>query len=259
MSTNNPYRFQVLTLFPDLIQGAVSHSIVGRAIAAGIIAVDALDIRDQTDDRHRTVDDVPYGGGAGMVMKAEPVVRTLRIATNAVPEARVILLSASGRPFTQSRAREYTTLPGLVLVCGHYEGIDERVALHYVDEEISVGDYVLSGGEIPALVILDAVARLIPGVLGNTTSLSEESHESGLLEYPQYSRPVDFEGHRVPEVLLSGNHARIASWRREQSIEKTRRNRPDLHARMAPDLPAPKRPPRLGRPATPPDDQEECP
>ena len=254
-----PYRFEVLTLFPNMILGAIGHSIVGRAISSGLVQVHAQDIRDQTDDRHRTVDDVPYGGGAGMVMKAEPVVRTLRIAREAIPNGRVVLMSASGRPFTQAKVREYATLPGLILVCGHYEGVDERVAEHYVDEELSIGDYVLSGGEIPALVVLDAVVRLIPGVLGNTSSLAEESHESGLLEYPQYSRPVAFEGYRVPDVLLSGNHAEIARWRRQAALEKTRRNRPDLIAKLPVSTPATNSvPPRLGRPLDPrPDDPSD--
>jgi len=248
-SETKPYRFDVLTLFPNLILGAISHSIVGRAIAAGLLQVQARDIRDQTDDRHRTVDDVPYGGGAGMVMKAEPVVRTLCIAREAMPNGHVVLMSASGRPFTQAKAREYSAMPGLILVCGHYEGVDERVAENYVDEELSIGDYVLSGGEIPALVVLDAVARLLPGVLGNTSSLAEESHESGLLEYPQYSRPPEFEGHRVPDVLLSGNHAEIARWRHRQALDKTQRNRPDLYAKIPAPTPVPPRATsHLGRP-----------
>jgi len=231
---SDPYRFQVLTLFPEMIRQAVSHSVLGRAIAAGLIEVRTYDIRDHTSDRHRTADDEPYGGGPGMVMKVEPVARCLKqVREEAARGTRAFLLSASGVLFDQEMARAFAQEPGLILVCGHYEGVDERVAEHYVDGEICIGDYVLSGGEIAALAVLDAVARLLPGVLGNCASLEEESHARGLVEYPQYTRPAEFEGHRVPEVLLSGNHAEVRRFREQAAIEKTRRNRPDLFARRA--------------------------
>lgn len=224
----DPYIFTVLSIFPDLIKDVVKYSILGRAITNHIIKVNAIDIRDFTTDRHRTTDDQPYGGGPGMVMKVEPIARAIRKAKQDSPSSPVILLSASGRLFTQSLAKSFVDKKGLILVCGHYEGVDERIAEFYVDEEISIGDYVLSGGELPALVVIDAVARLLPGVVGNTASLSEESHQYGLLEYPQYTRPAEFEGFRVPEVLLSGNHAEIAKFRRTKALEKTRKMRPDL-------------------------------
>lgn len=248
-----PYVFHVLTLFPEMIRQAVGHSVLGRAVKAGLLEVRVYDIREHTSDRHRTADDEPYGGGPGMVMKVEPVARCLaRARAEAAPGTRALLMSASGVLFHQAMARALAREPGLILVCGHYEGVDERVARHYVDGEVSIGDYVLSGGEVPALVVLDAVARLIPGVVGNRDSLAEESHEEGLVEYPQYTRPAEFEGHRVPEVLLSGNHAEIRRFRREQALDKTRRNRPDLVARLSPE-PAQERsrPLRLGRPLDP--------
>jgi tRNA (guanine37-N1)-methyltransferase len=247
-----PFVFEVLTLFPEMVRQAVSHSILGRAVASGAIAVRVRDIRDHTTDRHRTADDVPYGGGAGMVMKVEPVAKCIREARLGAPGAPVVLMSASGRLFSQADARRYAAGTGLVLVCGHYEGVDERVAEHYVDEEVAIGDYVLSGGEVPALAVLDAVARLLPGVVGNRGSLLEESHEGGMLEYPQYTRPAEFQGRAVPEVLLSGNHGEVARWRKAAARAKTGRNRPDLAAHLPPE-PEPKRkgagkPARLGRP-----------
>jgi tRNA (guanine37-N1)-methyltransferase len=247
-----PYPFHVLSLFPDMIRGAVGHSVVGRALASGLVKVDCTDIRDFTTDRHRTVDDVPYGGGAGMVMKPEPLAAAIRKAREALPGALVVLMSASGPTFDQKTARRFASHEaGLVLVCGHYEGVDERIAQHFVDEEVSIGDYVLSGGELAALVVLDATARLLPGVLGNEGSLAEESHEAGLLEYPHYTRPAEFEGHAVPAILLSGNHGEVARWRRDQSVERTRRRRPDLAAgivEVPPHAPRPRQPARLGRP-----------
>lgn len=220
--------FHVLTLFPEMIRQATSWSILGRAISSGVITVRVHDIRDYTTDKHRTADDAPYGGGPGMVMKVEPVAKCLDAVRTESPDALAVLLSASGKKFDQRTARRYAASNGLILVCGHYEGVDERVALYCVDEEVSIGDYVVSGGELPALVVLDAVARLLPGVVGNLGSLSEESHESGLLEYPQYTRPAEFRGFKVPEVLLSGNHEEVARWRLEAALDKTRRNRPDL-------------------------------
>lgn len=232
-STADPYPIHVLTLFPEMIRQAVGHSVLGRGQAAGAFSVTAWDIRDFTTDRHRTADDVPYGGGAGMVMKPEPVARCLAAAREKAPGAIAVLLSASGRSFDQATARRFADhARGLILVCGHYEGVDERIAAHYVDEEVCIGDFVLSGGELAALIVLDATARLLPGVLGNRASLSDESHEAGLLEYPQYTRPPVFEGHEVPAILLSGNHAEVARWRREQALQKTRRMRPDIGARV---------------------------
>lgn len=227
------YQFSVLTLFPEMIRQAASHSIVARGVAAGRLDIQVTDIRDFTTDRHRTADDVPYGGGPGMVMKPEPLAAAIADARSRQPKACTVLMSASGRPFDQATARRYADLAGgLILICGHYEGVDERIALHFIDEEISIGDYVLSGGELAALVVLDAVSRLVPGVVGNQASLADESHESGLLEYPQFTRPQVFMGHAVPDVLLSGNHADVARYRRDAALAKTRRLRPDLAARV---------------------------
>jgi len=230
---SGPYPVTVVTIFPEMIRQAVDWSITARAIHAGLLEVRTIQVRDFTADRHRTVDDVPYGGGPGMVMKPEPLAAAIRAAREAQPGGRVALLSASGALFRQETARRYAANPGgLILVCGHYEGVDERIAEHYVDEELCIGDYVLSGGEPAALVVIDAVARLVPGVLGNEASLAEESHEHGLLEHPQYTRPPVFEGHPVPEVLLCGNHQEVARWRREAALAKTRRMRPDIGARV---------------------------
>lgn len=249
----SPYVFHVLTLFPEMVRQATAYSLLGRAIQAGLCEVRVYDIRDHTHDRHRTVDDEPYGGGPGMVMKVEPVVGCLAKArAEAALGTRAFLMSASGVLFNQAMARSLAADPGVILVCGHYEGVDERVAAHYVDGEVCIGDYVLSGGEVAALVVVETVARLIPGVVGNRESLTEESHEEGLVEYPQYTRPAEFEGHRVPEILLSGNHAEIRRFRREQALAKTRRNRPDLYARLRPDLGETSRVAlRLGRPPDP--------
>ncbi len=221
--------FHVLTIFPQLIMQAVDYSILGRAMKQGIVRVFAHDIRDFTHDRHRTTDDEPFGGGAGMVMKVEPVVQCLEYAVSKYGPGRVIVMSAAGRLFKQAVARELASCcDRLYLIAGHYEGIDERVTEHFADLELSIGDYVLSGGEYPALVVIDAVARLLPDVLGNRGSLAQESHEHGLLEYPQYTRPRDFRGIGVPQVLLSGNHAAIRKFQMEAALQKTRRNRPDL-------------------------------
>ena len=226
--------FHVLTLFPEMIEQAVSHSLLGKAIERGIVRVVTWNIRDFATDRHRTVDDVPYGGGAGMVMKVDVVARCLRaVRESCEADARAYLLSASGKLFDQELASQLAREREIILVCGHYEGVDERVAEHYVDDELSVGDYVLSGGEVAALVVIDAVSRLVPKVIGNEESTNEESfsYMGGILEYPQYTRPRVFEGHEVPKVLLSGNHAAIAEYRKRAALEKTLRNRPDLLAR----------------------------
>ena len=227
-------RFDVLTLFPEMFAGPLQSSILGRAIEAGLIQVHIHNIRDYAEDKHQVVDDYTYGGGPGMLMKPQPLFKAVEGVTALdSPEGRVILLTPQGRLLNHEVAAELAREPRLILVCGHYEGVDERVREHLVDDEISIGDYVLSGGELPALVVIEAVARWLPGVLGSETSLAEESHAQGLLEYPQYTRPAEFRSWTVPDVLLSGHHAQIAEWRRRQSILRTARRRPDLLARAA--------------------------
>lgn len=219
-------RIDVLTIFPGIFEGPLRESLLGKAVDAGLVEVRVHDIRDFTEDRHRQVDDEPYGGGPGMVLKAEPVFQAIE-SLGEGPK-RVILLSPAGRRLNQALVRELAAEPWLVLIAGRYEGVDERVAEGVPAEEISIGDYVLSGGEIPALVVLEAVSRLIPGVVGKEGSLLAESFEDGVLDHPHYTRPREFRGMGVPEILLSGDHARIAEWRREAAKDKTRRNRPDL-------------------------------
>jgi len=250
-------RFEILTIFPDFFAGFFAHGVVSRAQKRGIVEIGVRDLRDFTHDRHRTVDDRPFGGGEGMVLKAEPLSEALD-ALNVKPIAErdeasraqesVILLSAQGRPFTQAVARELAALNRLILICGRYEGVDERINEMYCDRELSIGDYVLSGGELAAAVVLDATMRLLPGVLGNEASSEFESfgvgdaaiatdvegvprsqHGSGgLLDYPHYTRPAEFRGVAVPEVLMGGDHAAVRAWRREQQLRKTLKNRPDL-------------------------------
>jgi tRNA (guanine37-N1)-methyltransferase len=217
--------FEVLTLFPGLFPGPLTSGVTGRGMAAGLISLRIHNLRDYTHDRHRQVDDVPYGGGAGMVLKPEPIFEAVRARAGKGP---VILLSPQGQPLTQGIVRELATHDDLYLICGRYEGVDERVAAHLADRELSIGDYVLTGGELPAMVVIDAVSRLVAGVLGSDESPRDESFAEHLLEYPHYTRPAVFEGHAVPEVLLSGHHAEIDRWRREQASERTRRRRPDL-------------------------------
>lgn len=221
-------RFTVLTLFPALVRAYVEHGVVGRAVRKGLFTVDTLDIRDFTTDRHRSADDVPFGGGAGMVLKPEPVAQAIEAAG---PASRRILLSASARPFVQADAEAWARLDHVVLLCGRYEGVDARVTDRYMDDSVAIGDYVLSGGELGALVVMDATARLVPGVLGNAASAVDESYSSGLLEHPHFTRPAVWRGEAVPEVLLSGHHGRIAEWRRAASRQRTRALRPDLLAR----------------------------
>jgi tRNA (guanine37-N1)-methyltransferase len=222
-------RIDVLTLFPGIFKGPLDESILKRARDAGLIDIHLHDIRDWATDKHRTVDDYPYGGGAGMVMKPEPIFAAVEAVQQMVePSGRVILLTPQGRVFSQAIARELSSEPRLLLLCGRYEGVDERVREHLVDDEISIGDYVLGGGELPAMVLIETVARLVPGVLGSEESLAHESHTGGLLEYPQYTRPEDFRGWKVPDVLLSGNHGEVEKWRNQQRLERTRRRRPDL-------------------------------
>jgi tRNA (guanine37-N1)-methyltransferase len=221
-------RFLFITLFPEQIEQAVSHSIIKRGIDKGFIEVSCINPREFTTDKHRTVDDTPFGGGAGMVLKPEPMVAAIRKAKEALPNARVIAMCPGGRTLKQSIVEEYAhSGQDLIFVCGHYEGFDERI-FNWVDEKLSIGDYVLTGGEMPALIIMDAVSRFIPGVLGKLASAEEDSFSTGMLEYPQYTRPVDFEGLVVPEVLRNGNHALIATWRRKKSLKATYRLRPDL-------------------------------
>jgi tRNA (guanine37-N1)-methyltransferase len=226
-------RFDVLTLFPKMISSYVSESILGKAIEKGLVEVHVTDIRDFAAGRHRVTDDAPYGGGAGMVMKVEPLVGALDAARARLPGATVLLMSPRGPALDQARARQLArSVAGLVLVCGRYEGVDERVSA-YVDGELSVGDVVLTGGELAALLVVDAVSRLQPGVLGNDASAGSESFEGGLLEHPHYTRPPEFRGAGVPPVLQSGDHARIARWRRWQSLQLTRARRADLFERVA--------------------------
>ena len=221
--------FDIHTLFPGMFQGPLSESILKRAQEQGLLSIALHNIRDATSDKHHVVDDYPYGGGAGMVMKPDPLFASVQAAYQGGP---IILLSPQGRLFTQQIARELSQEARLTLICGHYEGIDERVRQHLVTDELSIGDYVLTGGELPAMVVVDAVSRLLPGVLGGEESILEESHSSGLLEYPHYTRPPDYRGWRIPDVLLSGNHAEIAKWRRKESLRRTRERRPDLFAKL---------------------------
>lgn len=223
-------RIDVLTIFPEVIRCGVDYSIVKRAQEKAAVSVHVHNIRDFTEDAHRTTDEPPYGGGAGMVMKPEPIFKAAEHvkAEHWTGESRIILMAPQGRLLNQGIASELAACPHLVFVCGHYEGVDERVREHLVSDEISIGDYVLTGGELPALVVMDSVVRLIPGVLGGEQSALEESFSDGLLEYPQYTRPADFRGWTIPEVLLSGHHAEIARWRRMQSLKCTLERRPDL-------------------------------
>jgi tRNA (guanine37-N1)-methyltransferase len=221
----------VLTIFPRLIEVALSEGVVARARESGRLEIRAIDLRDFTDDRHRSVDDVPFGGGPGMVMKPEPIARAVEaVEAERGPASAVILMTPQGRPFTQAAARRLSGMERLVVICGRYEGIDERLTEAMVTDEYSVGDYVLTGGELPALTLIDAVARLVPGVVGDAASIVVESFEDGLLDCPQYTRPAEWRGREVPPVLLSGHHAEIARWRGEQRRKRTSERRPDLLA-----------------------------
>lgn len=222
-------RIDILTLFPDMFAGPLDESIIRRARTAGILDLRIHNLRDWTHDRHRTVDDTPYGGGPGMVLKPEPIFEAVEaLRADGGGPAKVILTSPSGRVFRQAWAMELAETPRLILVCGSYEGFDERVREHLADDELSIGDYVLTNGALPAMVVVDAVTRLLPGALGDATSAIEESFSEGLLEYPQYTRPADFRGWSVPEMLLSGNHAAIFRWRHQQALRRTAERRPDL-------------------------------
>lgn len=221
--------FSVLTIFPEMVDSFFHHGIVRRAVESNIISCRAVDIRDYTKDRHKVVDDRPYGGGSGMVMKPEPLAAAIQAAREKNPSARTVLLTPQGRVFTQQTAQDMATeARDLILVCGRYEGIDERVCQGFIDDEISVGDYVLTGGEVAAMIVIDAVTRLLPGALGGEDSAEKESFQQGGIEHAHYTRPPVFEGEEVPEVLLSGNHARIEQWRLENSLIRTLLKRPDL-------------------------------
>ncbi len=235
-------RFHILTLFPGMFQGPFGESMLKRAQEQSLLSVRLYDIRDYAHDRHKTVDDSTYGGGPGMVMKPAPLFEAVEDIEAKVLQERgvplrsvgsVVLLTPQGRVFNQRIARELASKEEIVLLCGHYEGVDERVRERLVDDELSIGDYVLTGGELAAMVVVDAVSRLAPGVLGDEASASEESHSEGLLEYPQYTRPPEYRGMKPPEVLLSGNHAEVARWRRQQSLLRTARRRPDLLAKAS--------------------------
>lgn len=221
-------QFFVLTLFPEMIEQTLSHSIMGRAQRDGFISIEATNIRDYTLNKQKHVDDYPYGGGAGMVMQGQPIYDAYQSLMPGAKGARVVYMTPQGRPFTQRVAEELAQEESLVFLCGHYEGVDERLIEEIVTDEISLGDFVLTGGELAAITIIDAVSRLVPGVLGKEESFADESFSDGLLEYPQYTRPPVFMGREVPEVLLSGHHANVAKWRREQALLRTAKKRPDL-------------------------------
>ncbi|GAC1354089.1 MAG: tRNA (guanosine(37)-N1)-methyltransferase TrmD [Ktedonobacteraceae bacterium] len=220
--------FDIFTLFPGMFQGPFTESILKRAQERGLLDIALHNIRDATTDKHHMVDDYPYGGGAGMVMKPDPIFSAIEAVYQGGP---IILLTPQGRLFNQHIAHNLAQEPRITLLCGHYEGIDERVCQHLITDEISIGDYVLTGGELGAMILVDAISRLLPGVL-TEGSTDEESHSNNLLEYPHYTRPPEFRGWRVPDVLLSGNHAQIARWRRKESLRKTRQRRPDLFAQV---------------------------
>ena len=211
-----------------MFESPFADSIIQRAWEEGLLDLRVHDLRGYSLNKHRKVDDTPFGGGVGMVMNVEPIARVIAAIKKEVPETRTILLSPGGRPFDQEKAWELSHLPSLTLICGRYEGVDERVRLHFVDEEISIGDYVLTGGEIPAMVLVEAISRLVPGVLGDPESVVEESFTDGLLEYPQYTRPRDYQGFKVPEILISGDHKKIRDWQKAEAVKKTARVRPDL-------------------------------
>lgn len=222
-------RFDVVTIFPLMVESFLAEGVVGRAAGRGVLDVAVHDLRRFTSDRHRSVDDVPYGGGPGMVMKAEPFIAAVDAVTRerGTPDA-VVLTSPQGTPFTHEGAHRLSRLGHVVLLCGRYEAVDERIRQRVASEEISIGDYVVSGGELPAMVILDAVGRLVPGVVGDAASVSDDSFERGLLDYPHYTRPADVNGDKVPDVLLSGNHAEIRRWRKHEAVKRTLERRPDL-------------------------------
>jgi len=241
--TNPPWRATVLTLFPDMFPGPLGISLAGKALSAGLWTLEAHDIRDSATDRHRSVDDTPAGGGPGMVLRADVLAAAID-AADAIPAAATgrprLLMSPRGRPLTQARIAELADGPGPLIICGRFEGVDERVIAARRLEEVSIGDYVLSGGELAAMVLIDACVRLLPGVMGKQESGADESFSDGLLEYPQYTRPQSFEGQPIPEILLSGDHAKVAAWRRAEAEVLTRARRPDLWAKRPNQVPVPK-------------------
>lgn len=219
-------RIDVVTLFPRMLDGPLSESMLRLAQDRGLVEIRVVNLRDYAEGRHRVTDDYPFGGGGGMILKPEPLFRVVEALRR--PETRLVLLCPQGASFTQATAARLAALPHLVLLCGHYEGVDERVRTHLADEELSIGDYVLTGGELPALVVMDAVVRLVPGVLGDAEASAKDSFAAGRLDYPQYTRPAEYRGLAVPEILLSGDHARIAAWRRREALRRTAGRRPDL-------------------------------
>ena len=222
-------RFDIMTLFPEMCNAVLDESIIGRARKSGIIEIDTVNIRDFTHDKHNRVDDAPYGGGMGMLMQTQPIYDCFAsLCSEDGKKPHLIYMSAQGKTLTQKRVKELSQLPNIAILCGHYEGVDERIIEEIVDEEISVGDYVLTGGELPALILSDSIARMIDGVLPNDEAKELESHYSGLLEYPQYTRPPEWHGRKVPDILLSGHHGNIDKWRREKSLERTLERRPDM-------------------------------
>lgn len=222
-------RIDILTLFPEMCESVLGESIIGRARANGCVEINCINIRDYTLDKHNRVDDAPYGGGTGMIMQTQPIYDCYAALCNkTAAKPHLIYLSPQGKTLTQERVKELSKLENIALLCGHYEGIDQRVIDEIVDEEISIGDYVLTGGELPALVLADSIARMLPGVLANEDAFTLESHYSGLLEYPQYTRPYEWHGEKVPDVLISGHHANIEKWQREQSLKRTLERRPDM-------------------------------
>jgi len=226
-------KFDILTLFPNMFSSPFQESIVGRAVDKGLVQIRAINIRDFASDKHQVVDDTPYGGGQGMVMKVEPIARAIESVKSQDPTAWTIYLTPQGQPFNQSMAQDLSSRSHLILLCGRYEGIDERVRELFLNKEISIGDYVLTGGELAAMVLIEAISRLLPGVLGSDRSAQEDSFFQSLLEYPQYTRPSNFRGMEVPEVLLSGNHAAIERWRKREALRRTMDRRPDLLAKAS--------------------------
>ncbi|NLY31988.1 MAG: tRNA (guanosine(37)-N1)-methyltransferase TrmD [Firmicutes bacterium] len=221
-------RIDIITIFPEIVEALKSYSMIKRATDRGLVTVNAINLRDFAYDKHKQVDDYTYGGGAGMVLKPEPLFRAVESLSSQNAPDEVIAMTPAGTPFDQKEAEDLSRAEHLILICGHYEGIDQRVLDHLATKELSIGDYILTGGELPAMVVADAVIRLLPGVLGNQESLETESFAGGILEYPQYTRPAEFRGLKVPEVLLSGNHQEIKEWRRVQALEKTKAFRPEL-------------------------------
>lgn len=231
-------RVDIMTLFPDLVETVLSESIIGRARTAGLIDIHTHNIRDYSEDKHRRVDDTPYGGGKGMLMAAPPIYNcysAVMAEGEKSEKVKVLYMSPRGRTFNQEMAKEFSGFDRIVILCGHYEGVDQRIIDEIIDEELSVGDYVLTGGEIPACIVTDAVCRLVPGVLSEAECFEKESFEDGLLEYPQYTRPFEFHGMTVPEVLISGHHANIEKWRHEKAVEITKKNRPDMAEKLPPE------------------------